>query len=419
MLEAPEKLRRRALVALLAVALAGAGPSAAQILGGRLPALPGGLPPSPRSPTSLGPAVGAAQDLTSSALSDVRRLTARQLLHEHRDLVEADDHGQPVVRGEVIALGVTPETLQRLQQAGFAVRGRDDLPGLGLQAVTLGPPHGVTAVEAVRRVRAIDPAGQYDFDHLYQPAGSAATNAAAAGAGDTGGNLRVGMVDGSVAPSRPGLAGVRLDQRAFAPGGAKVTAHATAVASLIARAAPGVEIEVADVYGPTPTGGSALALARALDWLAQSGAPVINISLVGPPNAVLAAAVKAAIDRGLILVAPVGNDGPAAPPLYPAAYPGVIAVTGIDGRRRVLPEAGRAGHVDFAAPGEVSAAALGGGFVNVRGTSFAAPLVAGRLALLAARAGPAQAVQALGREAADADPAVGRGVVAFNLRKAP
>src|SRR5207248_11432234 len=105
--------------------------------------------------------------------------------------------------------------------------------------------------------------------------------------------------------------------------------------------------------------------------------PVINISLVGPPNAVLAAAVKAAIGRGLLLVAPVGNDGPAAPPLYPAAYPGVVAVTGVDGRRRVLPEAGRAGHVDFAAPGEVSAAAPGGGYANARGTSFAAPIVAG------------------------------------------
>ncbi|WP_031310193.1 S8 family serine peptidase, partial [Sphingobium sp. C100] len=70
----------------------------------------------------------------------------------------------------------------------------------------------------------------------------------------------------------------------------------------------------------------------------------------------------------------------AAPPAYPASYPGVIAVTGIDGRGRLLPEAGRALHVDFAAPGaDMQAATMADGKGAVRGTSFAAPLVAGRL----------------------------------------
>jgi len=425
MLKRPKKLRRGALAPILAAVLTATlpcgGPSSAQILGGRLPglpSLPGGLPDTPRA-APLGSITGPAGELAGATLSNVRRLTAQRLLRDHRDVVEADDQGRPVVRGDVMALGIAPETLARLQQAGFTVRSRDTLPGLGFEAVTLGAPKGLSAAEAVRRVRALDPGGQYDFDHLYQEGG-----ATGAGAGPTAGEhadeggLRVGMVDGSAAQSRPALAGARLVQRAFAPGGARTTAHATAVASLIARAAPGAEIDVADVYGPTPTGGSALALVRALDWLAQTGTPVINISLVGPPNTVLAAAVKAALGRGLLLVAPVGNDGPAAPPLYPAAYPGVIAVTGVDGRRRVLPEAGRAGHVDFAAPGEVSAAAPGGGFANVRGTSFAAPLVAGRLAVQAARVGPTQAVQALSREAADPNPAVGRGVVGFDLRLA-
>lgn len=427
----PKKLRYRAVAAVFAVALAGAAPSAAQILGGRLPALPGGglpsgLPELPRAAApGLAPVTGAAGDLAGAALTDVRRLSVRRLLREHRDVVEADERGQPVVRGEVMALGASPEVLERLRQAGFTVRARDSLAALGLEMVTLGAPKGISAVEAVRRVRAIDPGGQYDFDHLYQEAGAAAAAATdepaqAAGGGERA--LRVGMVDGSAAASRPALANTRLVQRAFAPGGAKTTAHATAVASLIARAAPGAEIEVADVYGPTAAGGSAQALARALDWLAQEGTPVINISLVGPPNLVLAAAVKAATGRGLLLTAPVGNDGPAGPPLYPAAYPGVIAVTGVDARRRVLPEAGRAGHVDFAAPGaEVSAAAPGGGYASVRGTSFAAPIVAGRLAVLAKRDGPGRAVEALAREAADLgapgpDPVYGQGLVGFDLR---
>jgi subtilisin family serine protease len=425
MFDRREKLRRRAVAAALLLALAGGGPSGAQILGGRLPSLPGapaGLPDLPRVTQPLAPITGAATDLAGAALTDVRRLTIQRLLREHRDVVEADDRGQPVVRGEVVALGVGPEALERLRQAGFTVRARDSLSSLGLESLTLGAPRGISAVEAVRRARAIDPAAQYDFDHLYQESGSGLVTAAEPEpAGSTGRALRIGMVDGSAAKSRPALARTQLVQHAFASGGARTTAHATAVASLIARADPAADIYVADVYGPTPAGGSAQALVRALDWLAQSGTPVINISLVGPPNLLLAAAVKAATSRGLLLVAPVGNDGPAAPPLYPAAYPGVIAVTGVDAHRRVLPEAGRAGHVDFAGPGEVAAAAPGGGFANVRGTSYAAPIVAGRLAVLAARDGPSQAVQALAREVAASgrDPLFGQGLVGFDLRKAP
>jgi subtilisin family serine protease len=182
---------------------------------------------------------------------------------------------------------------------------------------------------------------------------------------------------------------------------------------------------VADVYGPTPTGGSAEAVARALAWLAQSNTPVVNVSLVGPPNLLLDAAVRALVARGVLVVAAVGNDGPAAPPLYPAAYPGVIAVTGVDRANRVLPEAGRGTHVDFAAPGaDMAAAGLDGGFVKVRGTSFAAPIVAGRLAVLRGRGSGAQAVEALGREAIDlgapgADPIYGRGLVGADLRTDP
>ena len=125
------------------------------------------------------------------------------------------------------------------------------------------------------------------------------------------------------------------------------------------------------------------------------------------------------------MVAAVGNDGPAAAPLYPAAYPGVVAVTGVDGHRRILPEAGRGSHVDFAAPAaDVSAAGLSGGYVTVRGTSFAAPVVAARLARWLPSPDPAEArgaVEALGRQAIDLgapglDPIYGRGFVAVPRR---
>jgi hypothetical protein len=454
------QVRSLALVLALAGALGVAGPAPAQILSGGVPGLPaggglpGGLPgdlptglgnfpplrtPRPVDvPASLTPLERIADELAGAPLTEVRRLTAERLLRAYPHLLEADDHGQPALRGEVLAVNVKPATLARLRQAGFGVRAQDDLGALGLTSVVLGLPKGQSTVEAVRTLRSIDPAGQYDFNHIYGQAGVATAASLAAGAGEhlptaEGRGLRIGLVDGSAAESRPVLAHARLTQRAFGPGGARATAHATAVASLIVGtagrfrgSAPGAALYVADVYGPTAAGGSAEAVVRGLAWLAEARTPVISISLVGPPNLLLHAAVEALIARGHLVVAAVGNDGPAAPPLYPAGYLGVVAVTGVDARQRVLPEAGRGTHVDFSAPGaDLAAARAGGGFVGVRGTSFAAPIVAGRLArLLEAAASPAQAIEVLGREAVDLgapgpDPVYGRGLVGGEVRVDP
>ncbi|RAK61561.1 peptidase S8 [Phenylobacterium hankyongense] len=417
-----------------APALPQVGPQVGGVLSSALPAQ--------GAPQVVTDALGAAAGVAGAALTEARRVQAQQLIRDHPDVVEADDHGAPVVRGEILALSPSPAALARARQAGFGVRASGALSALGLQSVTLTAPRGLSAPEAVQRLRALDPQGQYDFDHIYQESGAVGRGGETGGpAGGSiavtggGGAMRLGLVDGSVAAGQPALSGARLVQRAFAPGGARVTAHATAVASLMAGArgafrgaAPGATLMVADVYGPTPTGGSANAIAQALAWLAQTRTPVVNISLVGPPNLLLGAAVKAMIDRGHIVVAAVGNDGPAAAPLYPAAYPGVVAVTAVDGRRRVLPEAGRGTHVDFAAPGaQMAAAGLDGGFVAVRGTSFAAPIVAGELARSLPqpdRAGAARAMQRLAHDADDlgargADPVYGRGLVGFELRTDP
>jgi subtilisin family serine protease len=121
----------------------------------------------------------------------------------------------------------------------------------------------------------------------------------------------------------------------------------------------------------------------------------------------------------------VGNDGPSAPPLYPAAYAGVIGVTGVDARDRALPEAGRGAHVDFAAPGsDFSAASSSGGYARVRGTSYAAPIVAGLLAQRMQRADAGAAERArseLSRTAIDlgdrgVDRTYGAGLVGRELR---
>jgi subtilisin family serine protease len=185
--------------------------------------------------------------------------------------------------------------------------------------------------------------------------------------------------------------------------------HGTAVASLLVGRAPGftgvlpsAALYAADVYCGQPTGGNVLTLAAAFAWLAREGARVVNVSLVGPPDATLERVIGRLLDRGVLVVAAVGNDGPTAPALYPAAYPGVVGVTGVDARQRVLIEASRGPQVSFAAPGaDMAAAGDGSGYVAVRGTSFAAPLVAGLLAKELGADGPDRARSRLADAAID------------------
>ena len=380
-------------------------------------------------------AARAAAESPVAAVTQSRQRMIRQLLREHPDALEADALGEPVVRGQILAIGPREAALAKARKAGFQPLADDALPELGLRSVVLAAPAGLGAAEALRRIRELDPQGAYDLNHVYQESGTVSARRAAAAPAPLPPPtrpLRIGLVDGGVSAGQPALSGARIIQQGFAPGAPSPSAHATAVASLLAGrkppfrgAAPGATLYVADVYGSTASGGSAEAIARALGWLARMQAPVINVSLVGPPNLLLAAAVKALITRGHLVVAAVGNDGPAAAPLYPASYPGVVAVTGVDARRRLLPEAGRAAHVDFAAPGsDMAAAGLDGGFVSVRGTSFAAPIAAGLLARLETEPSPAAAARALAalrREALPhgSDPLYGHGLVGLDVRTAP
>ena len=210
-------------------------------------------------------------------------------------------------------------------------------------------------------------------------------------------------------------------------GTAVPSSHGTAIASRLvvgfkdaASTIPRVDLYVADVYCDAPTGGSTDAVIQALAWLVQEHVPVINVSLVGPPNALLQRVVELASTRGHLIVAAVGNDGPSAPPLYPAAYPGVIAVTAVDHADKVLIEAGRGPFLAFAAPGaDIEAASLPSGYASVRGTSFAAPIVASRLALLLEqpdRVAAERAVSELATAAVDLgrpgrDPVYGNGCI--------
>lgn len=346
----------------------------------QLPGAGGSLPSLPE--VEIGRVVGMGGRLTQLRLD---RIAA--LVRGNRDSIELDERGEPAVRGVLIASGVNAAMIARAGEAGFAMIDRERIEGLDLDIARFRVPDGRSLARARKQLAKLLPAAEVDADNLYFASGpGGALPGAALATPQGGGKASLGLIDGGVA-AHPSVAG-RVEQRGFAKGAPSANRHGTAVASLLVGsgavrgAAPGQRLLAADVYGTDPAGGNASAIARALGWLAQSGVAVTTISLVGPDNKLLSLAVSRAQQRGMLIVAAVGNDGPAAPPAYPASSKGVFAVTGVDAKERALPEAGRALHVDFAAPGDAVLAATGAASSDrLRGTSFAAPLVAGRLAL--------------------------------------
>ena len=404
-----------AVAALVAAPLL-CGTAAAQLLP-RLPAPVGGvINEAERIGTgvadrALGTAGGAAR------LADQRLDRLRAVVRAAPERLEMTTLG-PAVRGEIVAADPSPEALAAAHAADFETISDEQIEGLGLRTVTLRAPRGLSLDKALERLRRIAPGGAFSANHLHFQSGSGTglvAAAALAGGAGQGSGLAVGIIDGGVAahPALPGTA----EQKGFANGAPVASVHGTAVASLLVggppmrAAAPRAHLLVADVYGRDPAGGNAAAIARALGWMAERRVAVVGMSLVGPANPLVGKAVERARARGVRIVAAVGNDGPAAPPAYPASHPGVIAVTGVDGRNRPLPEAGRAVRLDYAAPAaDMAAAALGRRFAKVRGTSYAVPLVAGRLALAAARGASLDGeAQDLGPKGADSR--FGRGLV--------
>ena len=422
------------ILALAVALLASTAPVHAQL---RLPSLGNALSPITRSPL-----VQRVEPLVDNVLAPVDLLTARlaaatQLQHDHRRELDRDPKGELIVRAEVLAQPSSPAAREALLSAGFKPLREEPLDGLDESLIVMKAPPDMSLADAVARARAIDPAGAYDFHHIYLGSGSVGAPGAASTPAvvaepvpRSAGPLQVGLIDSGVDDAHPTLRRAEILRHGCADG-AHPAPHGTAVASLMVGAGdrftsalPRATLYAGDAYCDAATGGSVEAIARELAWMARMRVAVVNISLVGPSNQILQRVIEHAVARGMLIVAAVGNDGPAAPPLYPASWPGVVGVGAVDGKLRLLPEGARGPQVMFVAPGADMAAAASGtrAFVPVRGTSFAAPFVAGLLAAGYQQASPEGARAALARLASGARDlpqapreGIGRGLVAESL----
>lgn len=378
------ELRNRKRVHLLAAALL-AGAAHAQVTDIEIPDLPS-APISAPGITHAGSNVlsdaSEVTDRTLRRLSGMRALQIDHLVRDHRQELDRDPAGELVVRAEVVAIDISDSALQRALEHKFLLKRVQPLPELGVKVSVLQTPEGWSARKGLKELRELDPQGVYDFNHVYleggEMNGAAATPAVTAEAHGSG---RIGLIDGGVDTGHHVFQQLPI-QRFGCNGDVVPNAHGTAVAAILATHLAIQEIYAADVYCGLPTGGAVDAVASAFSWMAHQRVAVINVSLVGPRNALLERIVGILVDHGFLIVAAVGNDGPSAPPLYPASYPGVVGVTAVDSKHRVLVEACRGEQVDFAALGADMKAATQAPdiYAQVRGTSFAAPMVAALMA---------------------------------------
>ena len=197
--------------------------------------------------------------------------------------------------------------------------------------------------------------------------------------------------------------GSRLHQRSFAADAGGVdSGHGSAIAALLVAdrdsayprwsgLLPGADLYAAAVvqrHGNRSVA-SAVSLAAAIDWMVDSRVAIVNVSLSGEANLLVALAAKRAAERGTVLVAAAGNGGAQAGPAYPAAYTDVIAVTAVNEKGQAFAGANRGNYIDVAAPGVRIWAPGGGRFGQyLTGTSFAVPFAAAVLSLEAMRGTP-------------------------------
>jgi subtilisin family serine protease len=317
------------------------------------------------------------------------------------------------------------DVFEQLAQEGYLFDRVSELDGLGFLLAEVAAPASfdLSATRAgIYEVIGGDRA-DVDLNHLYtagvpddpdaETAGVAPRELLALPTDLSDLSLRIGIIDSSVDQGHGAFSQASITTRRFVENDSPPNFHGTAIASIIASndpsalgLAPRAELFAAEVFDQTDEQGefaSTVSLIKALNWLITEQVSVINISLAGPPNRLLETALARVRERGVLAIAAAGNGGPMAQPMYPAAYPEVVAVTATDNRGRAFRLANRGEYVDIAAPGvNVRHAQAGGGYAASSGTSYAVPFVTVAAArLLQSNSEPAVMLDALYASAVD------------------
>lgn len=217
----------------------------------------------------------------------------------------------------------------------------------------------------------------------------------AAQASFSGAGVTVAVLDTGVQGTHPLLAG------AVMPGGfdfitgtagagdtaaGEFQGHGTFVAGLIRQVAPGAAILPVGVLDATGRSTS-FTIAQGVYFALANGARVINLSLGTTEDlALIRLAVADAVAAGAIVVASAGNEGREQPIDWPAAAADVIGVAAVDSGDVLASFSNYGVGIDVVAPGiDVISSSVSPLYASSSGTSYAAPIVAGTVALMLER----------------------------------
>jgi hypothetical protein len=259
-------------------------------------------------------------------------------------------------------------------------------PGPSLPAVLMQLQHDprVRLVQPLQTFSTLE--SSYNDPYYSLQRGFAQIHAAEAQQHSTGEGVRIAVIDTGVDVSHPDLSGRILDRHNFVDNdagqflrdrhGTEVTGIIAAVANNhegIVGVAPGARVlALKACWQPSTSGTQAqcnsFTLAQALDAAIRERAQIINLSLGGPPDPLLAQLLAYGIDHGAIVVGAVPANGQLDG--FPLGVPGVLAVDSF-GRHaasaRVLHAPGSdvltltpQGHYDFASGSSLAAAHISG-----------------------------------------------------------
>jgi subtilisin family serine protease len=206
-----------------------------------------------------------------------------------------------------------------------------------------------------------------------------------------GANVPIAVIDSEIDATHPDLEGA-VTQRFDAVGAPeKPHPHGTGMAGAIAAhqrllgIAPGARLLAVHAFSSDAAKAESTTfnILKGIDWSVRQGARIINMSFAGPRDPSIDRALKAAYDKGVVLIAAAGNAGPKSPPLFPGADPNVIAVTATDVDDTLFAGANRGKYISVAAPGvDILVPAPASSYQLTTGTSVAAAHVSGVVALM-------------------------------------